>query len=233
MVHCQALSDVDRCEQEPDEARRLNVQTIEHLCRALVGSGALLVSLSTDYVFDGAKGRPYDELDEPSPMSVYGRAKRAAEQVALGYRDGVVVRPSTLFGSGRHNFCNTIIERLHTGAPVEAFTDQTTSPTLTDDLADGIATLIGVLHGSRRPTAPRIYHIANAHGCRRIEFARRVAELLGFDPSLVLPIRMAQQARPARRPAYSVLASRHFEPTTGRTLRGWDEALQAYLRQRR
>lgn len=232
VIHAQAMSDVDRCELEPAQAEAMNAQTVEHLCRALKASGVPVLVLSTDYVFDGTKGRPYDEDDAPNPLSVYGRSKWAGERIALRYRGTLVVRPSTLFGPGRDNFCDTIAERARRGTAVQAFVDQATSPTYTDDLAGALEAILRALRGAAGRQMPRIVHVTNAGGCRRMEFAARVVELLGAPASLVQPIRMEEQARPARRPAYSVLTSRHLAAMIGTTLRPWDEALHAYLRRR-
>lgn len=230
VIHTQALSDVDRCEQEPEEAERQNTRTTEFLCRALEGSSAWLVGVSTDYVFDGAKGRPYDERDVPAPLSVYGRSKLAAEQVILRYARGIVVRVSTLFGPDRTNFCNTLVERLRRWETVQAFTDQTTSPTYTDDVADGMAQLIERLMEEPAASAlPRLYHLTNQGGCRRIEFATAVATMIGAETSLIQGLEMRAQHRPAPRPAYSALTSCHLEHVIGRTLRPWHDALRAYL----
>ena len=230
VIHTQAMSDVDGCEREPTRAQQENTQTVEHLCEALKGRAVPVFILSTDYVFDGAKGRPYDEADEPHPLSVYGHTKLAGERVALRYPKTFVIRPSTLFGPGRDNFCNAIMQRAKQQEPIDVFSDQATSPTYTVDLAEGIQALLDAMARHPHRAWPRVYHMANGGGCRRVEFAHRVLELLGYATSLVRPLRMAQQPRPAPRPPYSVLTSRHLEPLIGRTLRPWDDALRAYLR---
>lgn len=232
VIHAQALSDVDQCEREPDVAHAQNVQTIAHLIHALRPHEPLLVHLSTDYVFDGVKGAPYEEGDEPKPISVYGASKLEAEGLVLGYRRSVVVRPSTLFGPGRMNFCDHIISRLTAKQEVEAFTDQVTSPTYTEDLAIAIGELCAVLLRSWNTQQPRILHMANAGAISRVAFATRVADLLGCSRELIQGIPMASQRRPARRPPYSALTTIHLKRVIGRTLRPWDDALQAYLRQR-
>ena len=226
------MSDVDRCELEPALAREQNVLAVEHLIRGLPGGKALLVFVSTDYVFDGTKGLPYDERDAPRPISVYGLSKWEAEQAVRRYPRSVVVRTSTLFGPGRSNFCDHIASQLRAGKPVEAFIDQTTSPTSTEDLAEGIEELSAALARSWGAATPRLYHMANAGASSRVAFARRIAQLLGCSEALVRPIPMEAQRRPARRPPYSALASLHLRAVIGRTLRPWDDALRAYLRQR-
>ncbi len=232
VIHCQALSDVDRCEREPDEAYAQNAGTIHHLLEALQGSGARFIYVSSDYVFDGRKGSAYDEQDRPNPLSVYGKAKREGEQVALRSPGAVVARPSTLFGSGRMNFCDSIVERVRAGQPVDAFLDQVTSPTYTTDLAEGLADLGLALANAPEWTGPRIFHMVNAGSCTRAGFAHRVVELVGGSHALVREIPMASQPRPAPRPACSALTSISLHQIIGRSLRSWDEALQAYLQPR-
>ena len=232
VIHTQAMSDVDRCEREPEEAQRMNVHTVDHLCEALRERAIPMFLLSTDYVFDGRKDSPYDETDTPHPISVYGHTKLAGERIVLRMPQTFVIRPSTLFGPARDNFCDTIVRRARQHEPVEAFIDQATSPTYTEDLAEGIHGLMDAIAQAPHRIWPRVYHVANAGGCRRVEFAHRVVELLGASASLVKPIRMEEQARPAKRPAYSVLRSQHVAGLIGKTLRPWDDALQAYLRQR-
>jgi dTDP-4-dehydrorhamnose reductase len=232
VIHAQAMSDVDRCEQEPEAAQEQNIQTSANLIEAAASVGAWLVHLSTDYVFDGEKGSPYDERDAPNPLSVYGRSKLAGERAALRYARAVVVRPSTLFGPARMNFCDHIVTRLKAGEPVEAFTDQTTSPTYTADLAEGLAALVIALGRAGKAGLPRVCHMANAGWTSRIDFARRVAGLIGASAALIRGIPMAVSQRPAPRPRNSSLTTVHGPQLIGRTLRAWDDALEAYLRWR-
>jgi len=230
VIHTQALSDVDRCEREPALAAELNVQTVANVVEACESTESVLLALSTDYVFDGRKGAPYDESDPPHPINTYGRSKLEGERAALSYPLSVVIRPSTLFGPGRMNFCDYVVSRVKTGQPVEAFIDQVTSPTYTKDLADGIGELLAAIRRvSFRALPSRIVHMANTGGCSRLEFAQRVADLLGAPRTHIRAIQMAQQERPAPRPPFTMLTSLHLPQLIGRRLRSWDEALQAYL----
>jgi dTDP-4-dehydrorhamnose reductase len=230
VIHAQAQSDVDVCEQQPELADRQNVQTAEHLCRALAQRDAVVIGISTDYVFDGAKGRPYDEQDACRPLNVYGRTKVAVEALVRELPRGIVARVSTLFGPDRLNFCGFAAARLAAGAPVEAFSDQVTSPTYTVDLADGLAALIQAAQQRRGSVLPGTVHVVNQGSCGRVELARTVAELVGAPLELVRPVPMAAQRRPAPRPPYSALADTQFRTLVGRSLRGWQDALCEYLR---
>lgn len=230
VIHAQALADVDQCERNPEDAEVQNVRTTSHVVQALRGATALLVYISTDYVFDGTKGAPYHESDRPHPINVYGRSKLEGERITLAHPLSIVVRPSTLFGPGRMNFCDHIVSCVTSGQTVEAFTDQVTSPTYTEDLADGIARLLEAIGRSSVAAFPsRVLHLANAGGCSRLEFAQRVAELLGAPRTQIRGIRMAEQQRPAPRPPCSALMSEYVPQLIGQRLRPWDEALQAYL----
>ena len=230
VIHTQALSDVDRCEQEPALARRMNVEATANLVRALEGLPALLVYVSTDYVFDGRQQTPYVEASAPNPLSVYARSKLEGEQIALQRRGAVVVRPSTLFGPARINFCDAVVQAARERRTIEVFADQTTSPTYTEDCAEAIEALARLPMAER---ASRIYHVANAGACPRVTFAHRILELLGAPRDVARPVRMADQHRPAPRPAYSALGTTELPQAIGRRLRSWDDALQAYLHQRR
>jgi len=229
VIHTQALSDVDRCEQEPHQADLCNRQTTEHLCTILRDTNTVLITVSTDYVFDGRKGSPYHEEDEPHPISVYGRSKLAGERATLRYPRGYVVRPSTLFGPGRMNFCNAIVQHLQRDEPIEAFMDQTTSPTYTEDLAQGLCRVVELMGREDLSRLPRVYHLANAGSCSRVEFAQCVVRLLGGNDALIRAIPMAQQRRPAPRPASSALISRYQQQVLGWSLRSWQDAVRAYL----
>ncbi len=231
VIHAQALSDVDRCELEPTLAREQNVRATIHLIEAIRPLNPLFIQLSTDYVFDGTKGAPYTEADAPNPLSVYGRSKWDAEQLALSYSRGIVIRPSTLFGPGRMNFCQYLAERLAAHQPVDAFLDQTTSPTYTVDLAEGIGALCQALEPVLA-LGTRIYHVANVGGASRVDVAERVADVLGAPRELIQRIPMRAQHRPALRPAYSALSSAQFTSVVGQPLRSWESALTAYLRER-
>jgi len=233
VIHAQALSDVDRCEREPQLAHRMNVETTQHLVEALRGSAGVLVYVSTDYVFDGTQRTPYVEMDRPNPLSVYARSKLDGERTVLEHPTAIVVRPSTLFGPARMNFCNAVVQAAGERRTIEAFSDQTTSPTYTEDCADALEALVRWRMTEPGRAGPRIYHVANDGACPRLTLAYRILELLGAPRDVVRPVRMADQHRPAPRPAYSALGTTELPNAIGRRLRPWDEALHAYLRQRR
>ena len=238
IVHAAAMTDVDACECSPREAIGANVLATYLLARAAQRRGCWLLALSTDYVFDGARRTsPYPETAAPHPVSVYGRTKLLAEVlVDTLVERAMVIRTSTLFGPGRATFVDAVVARASRGERVEAYRDQVTSPTYTVDAAEGIERMITALFS--RPATERlawrgIYHLTNAGGATRVELALAVLRLAGYPASLVRPIRMAQQRRPAPRPRYCALAGRRFIELVGAPLRPWEQALEAYWQWKR
>ncbi len=154
VINAAAMTDVDGCEKNPQEAWALNVRAVEIAALACSKAGTRLTTLSTDYVFDGVKGS-YAEDDPPNPRGVYARTKRAGEEAALILASDVAVCRVAVVYSGhpgaKKTFAATALESLRSGKPVKAFTDQVVSPTLADNAAEMV---IGV-HRSR---AQGVFH---------------------------------------------------------------------------
>ena len=222
VVNCAAFTDVDGAESDPVGAMRVNADGARHVAAAAAALGACVVYPSSDYVFDGAKGRPYVESDDPDPLSSYGRSKLAGElATAKANPRHHVVRTSWLFGTGGRNFVETMLE-LGAGRPeVTVVCDQLGSPTYTVHLARAIVRLLqGEGYGTR--------HMAAGGGCSWYDFAVAIFERAGLD-CCVRPITTAEFGRPAPRPAYSVLESERGD-TPG--LPPWQTGLDEYLAER-
>lgn len=199
VVHCAALADVDRCEREPDEARRQNVDATAHVAAAAEAVGAHLVHVSTDYVFDGAQATPYGVDDPTAPVQEYGRSKLAAEAVALD-GGGTVVRTSWVSGVVGASTVRRIVEGAQQGTPLRFVSDQVSQPTVAADLADRLLGLAALRHAG-------IVHATGQGPMTWYEVARAALEGAGLDPALVQPVTLAEAMadRPAPRPTYSVL----------------------------
>lgn len=224
VINCAAYTDVDGCESNTEKAMEVNGEGVGYLAMACRESGALLVQISTDYVFDGGKGAPYNEDDAPRPLSVYGESKLAGEMNAAVAPQHLIVRTQWLYGLHGKNFVETM---LRLGAEKELLTvvdDQVGSPTWTMDLARAIIALVD--KGCRG-----IYHAANREFCSWNTFAKTIFKESGLTVA-VAPMTTAELDRPARRPLYSTLdcgrltADCGFEPQT------WQQALREYLRLR-
>lgn len=201
VIHCAAWTAVDACESDPDRAFAANALAVRWVAEACQRSGAHLVHLSTDYVFDGTLDRPYHEWDTPNPTSVYGASKLAGEHEAgqLG-ADATIVRTSWVCGEHGSNMVRTVL-RLIAQQPVLTFVDdQVGNPTFTVDLA---SKLRGLAVDRRGGT----YHLTNQRSVSWYGFVREIVAAMGRDPAMVAPISSAdlRPARPALRPANSVL----------------------------
>jgi dTDP-4-dehydrorhamnose reductase len=198
VIHCAAWTAVDACESDPDRAFAANADAVRWMREASELAGAHLVTLSTDYVFDGTLDRPYHERDVPNPRSVYGRSKLAGEREAGP--DATVVRTSWICGEHGSNIVRTVL-RLTAEHDTLAFVDdQRGCPTFAADLAP----MLRRLAVDRRTG---IHHVTNQGPVTWYEFARSIVAAMGKDPAMVRPIRTADldPPRAAERPANGVL----------------------------
>ncbi len=198
VVHSAAYTMVDACETETESAWRVNAYGSWLVARACAEVDAAMVYLSSDYVFDGALGRPYTEFDAVNPTSVYGRTKEAGEQkVRQTLPSHYIVRTSWVHGASGGNFARTMLRLGRERGAVSVVDDQTGSPTFTADLAPQIRRLVGTgMHGT--------YHVTNSGHCTWFEFAREIFALAGLTVDLT-PTDTASFDAPAPRPAFSVL----------------------------
>jgi len=227
VVNAAAMTHVDRCEREPEAARRANAEGPERLAQACEERGFRLVHVSTDYVFAGDAQRPYREDDPPAPASEYGRSKLEGERRVLARcPSALVVRTSWVFGRGR-NFVAAILaqaaerRRLGDPSPLRVVDDQRGRPTYAADLAAGIQALVEA--GARG-----LYHVANRGEATWWELARASLDEAGFGELGVERIRTGDLSLPAPRPTYSVLDCSKAEGLGVRP-RSWRDALRAFL----
>jgi dTDP-4-dehydrorhamnose reductase len=222
IINAAAYNDVDGAEQAPEQAFKVNAAGPGYLADAAARTGAELVHISTDYVFDGRKGAPYTESDHPDPLSVYGRSKYEGELQVLGSQaSACILRTAWLYGSWGKNFVKAILAAAEGGGPLKVVADQVGSPTWTRHLGKAIGDLI-------RTPARGLFHVANGGACSRFEFARAIVA----GRVEVLPITSAEAGRPAPRPANSSLASERWASTGLRPLPDWSAALAEFLRER-
>jgi dTDP-4-dehydrorhamnose reductase len=198
IMHAAAWTAVDACESDRDRAMRDNGEATRNVVEAARASGAKVMYVSTDYVFDGTKPTPYVETDTPNPTSVYGESKLAGER-AMGEGDSIV-RISWVCGFHGNNMVKTIMRLMDTNPTLSFVDDQIGHPSFADDVAEGMVTLV-----ERGVTG--IWHLTNQGVVSWYEFARDVVALCGGDPEMVKPIATSQlnPPRPAKRPANSVL----------------------------
>ncbi len=222
VINCAAWTDVDGAEEAEEEATAVNGVAAGDVAAAAAEVGASVVYVSSDYVFDGAKGAPYVETDQTAPLSAYGRGKLAGEEAtATANKRHFVVRSSWLFGIGGSNFVETMLRLASTQNEVLVVRDQIGSPTYTWHLAYGIVRLIeGVEFG--------IHHMAAGDTCSWYDFAREIFDQAKVE-CLVLSATTDMLGRPAPRPPFSALESQREHAIE---LPPWRDGLAAYLSQR-
>src|SRR5271165_3081885 len=225
IVLAAAYTDVDGCEGNPELAFAVNRDGAVNVAAAARDVGARLVFLSSDYVFDGKKTTPYETGDARNPQSVYGRTKAEAEIKLVGLMpDCCIARTSWLFGTGGKCFPDTILKLAASRPALDIVNDQRGCPTYAVDLSRAII-------GLCRNQASGIVHVTNAGDCTWFEFACEIVKSAGLVTE-VRPVSSQQMARPAPRPAYSVLSPRSLQ-RYGIAMPAWQDALSRYLQDRK
>ena len=227
-VNAAGFTQVDRCEREPELARRANAEAPAVLGRACAEAGARLVHVSTDYVFAGDARRPYREDDPTGPRSVYGHTKLDGDRAVLAASpDFLVVRTSWVFGKGR-NFIAAVLDQAaarragRASGPLRVVADQTGRPTYAVDLAAAIVQLVTA--GARG-----VVHVANTGATTWWDLARCALDEGGYADIAIDRIQTSELVTDAVRPAWSVLDTARAE-ALGVKMRSWQEAVTAYLR---
>jgi dTDP-4-dehydrorhamnose reductase len=228
LLNTTAYHRVDDCESQPEMAYAVNVLAVLNLVHIANELNAVLVHISTDYVFDGKAQLPYTEKSEPFPLSVYANSKLAGELLVRAMaRRHFLIRSCGLYGAaGSHgkggNFVETIRARARRGEPIRVVNDQVVTPTYTVDLANQIARVLLTEHFG-------LFHMTNAGSCTWYEFASAVLEMSGQDADLA-PTTSEIYRAPAIRPKYSVLENARLQQLGLDEMRHWRDALAAYLK---
>lgn len=227
IVNCAAYTKVDAAESNEAMANAINGSAVEFLANAASAINALLVQVSTDFVFDGSKRTPYEINDEPNPQSIYGKSKLLGEFAASHATQHLLVRTSWLFGAHGPNFVEAILNQIRKGTnPLRVVDDQRGRPTYTPHLAHAIIRLARL--ACQSADARGTVHYADAGECTWFEFARAIVEECGATTE-VRPVKTDEFPRPAKRPPYSVLSTERYERLTGVSPEPWRHGLREYL----
>lgn len=230
LVNGTGLTNVDRCEQDREEARVVNTVAPGVMARSAEARGARLIHFSTDYVFDGTQREPYTESDVAHPCGWYGATKLDGENEVLATgRLGMVVRVSWVFGPAKPSFVDALISRAQTEDHVEAIADKFSSPTSAVDAAEWMEPFFDLdLPGG-------LYHACNSGACSWQEYgtyALAVASEAGIPvrTKTVAPLRLAEMKQfIAPRPIFSILSTRKLASVTGISPRHWHDSLRDYI----
>jgi dTDP-4-dehydrorhamnose reductase len=231
VINTAAFHNVDRCEAEPDPAFTVNALGARNVASVADSTGAVLIHISTDYVFDGLAGRPYVEQDAPAPLNVYGNSKVAGEffvrSIARRY---FLVRVSGIYGQhpcrakGGLNFVEMMLKLARERGEVRVVDNEIVTPTPTAEIAKQLLVLSGT-------TDYGIYHASSEGSCSWYEFASAIFELSGTRVKLDRAQPGEFPAR-AKRPQYSVLENKALKDRSLNIFTHWKNGLSEYLKHR-
>ncbi len=224
VINCAAWTDVDGCESDHDRALAANTSGPENLAMASRNAGAVLITISTDYVFDGTKQGFYTQRDDPNPTSFYGVSKLLGERKAQqAFARTIVVRTGFIFGSGGRNFLSTLVARAGRGETLKAISDAWGTPTYAPHLAARLRELAEL-------DLPGVFHVVNSgDGASYEEFTRAALEAAGYDQTNLETVTMGSLNRPAPRPSNSRLKCLLSEAIGLTPLPLWREALSDFI----
>lgn len=223
IVNCAAYTDVERAEENEAAADRLNRLAPANLAAAAAATGATLIHISTDYVFDGRAHTPYTEQAPTAPLSVYGRTKLAGEQaVETSGCSYLILRTAWLYSAFGNNFLKTMLRLTAERESLKVIFDQIGTPTYAGDLALGI---FSVIEGGQLRGHEGLYHFSDEGVCSWYDFAVEIAAAAGHDKCRIEPCSTAEYPTKAPRPAYSVLDKGKFKTTFGIEIPHWRESL--------
>ncbi|MGW5253426.1 dTDP-4-dehydrorhamnose reductase [Streptomyces sp. NPDC004012] len=229
VVNCAAWTDVDGAEHSEAAATAVNGTGVRHLARACADTGALLLHISTDYVFPGDARRPYPEDAPTAPVNAYGRSKREGERAVAELLPGTgyIVRTAWLYGAHGRNFVTTMLDLAARRPTLDVVADQHGQPTWARALARQLAALGRAALAGRAPAG--IYHGTAAGHTTWHGLARETFRLSGLDPARIRPVGSDKFPRPAARPAFGVLGHDNWARAGLAPLPSWDDQLIAAL----
>jgi len=206
VIHTVAYPNVDFCETHPQDAKFLHVKLTEQIAKVCESINSKIFYFSTDAVFDGTSETAYSEVDEPNPLSYYGKTKLEAEKILIkASNKNVVLRTTVIYGSDeKSRFTNWVLKKLYNNEPVPAFTDQFNTPTLVDDLCKSIMHII-------EKDVSGIFHASGKTCLSRYDFAKKLAKIFSMDENLIIPTLSSNTKQIAPRPEKGCLNSQHLE----------------------
>jgi len=229
IVNCAAYNFVDRAEDEPAQAARINSTAVRNIVQVIKGSQCRFIHFSTDYVFDGNSNVPYSETSSTSPAGVYGNSKLAGEKEALAHNLSMVVRTSWLYSSFGENFVKTIIRKGKEKGLLKVVFDQIGSPTYAADLASAVIQIVSGVIRNQTAFYAGIYQYSNEGVCSWYDFATEIIREAGIECN-VLPVRSSEYPTRAKRPHYSVLDKSKIKETYNLEIPHWRSSLQKCIR---
>jgi len=227
VINCAAYTAVDKAEEDSENAVALNMGIPELLGKICLNKNIKLIHFSTDYVFDGKSSLPYREVDEPIPLSQYGRSKLLGEQALTNNPNAVIIRTSWLYGEYGNNFMKTILRIASERDLVSVVSDQIGTPTYTGDLARLVVKIIELSDDGG--FVPGLFHFSNEGLASWYDFAWEIISMAGYKCKTI-PVSTEEYPLPARRPHFSVLDKSKIKNEFGIEIPYWKESLNNALK---
>ncbi|MBQ6226952.1 MAG: dTDP-4-dehydrorhamnose reductase [Prevotella sp.] len=224
IVNCAAFTAVDLAETEREKCTTLNTLAPAYLATAIEKQGGWMIQISTDYVFNGKSHRPYLEDDTPSPDSVYGSTKLAAELgVSKFCQRSMIIRTAWLYSSFGKNFVKTMLRLGREKEALGVVFDQVGTPTYARDLAKAI------MHIIEKGIQPGVYHYTDEGVASWYDFTKSIHRIAGIDTCKVSPLHTEEYPTPAKRPPYSILDKTKIKQAYGLEIPHWEDSLRECL----
>lgn len=230
IINCAAYTSVDKAEDEPELAFKINADGPLNIAQIAVKKNARLIHISTDYVFDGTKEGAYLETDLPNPINIYGKSKFKGEKnIAETIKTYFIIRSAWLYGKNGANFVRTMLNLFREKTEVKIVADQWSSPTYASDLAEAVIRIIDI-----DPVTFGLYHFTNEGRTNWHQFATEIynfAKIEGLiDRSVrILPIETGQYQTKAKRPVNSYLSKEKISRDFNLNLIPWKESLARFI----
>jgi len=221
VINCAAYNEVDKAEDDVENCYKLNCYAPYYLAKASKEIGAVFITYSTDFVFDGKKGEPYTENDKPNPISTYGKSKYEGEESVLKeYENSIIIRTSWLFGINGKNFNTQVINWAKSRNELKIVDDQISSPTYSYDLADFTLKLL-------KKDVYGLFHFSNSGIASKYDQAKYLLEKIKWKGAL-LRAKSSEFSLKAQRPAFSKLDSEKIEGITSSKILSWQSGLDRW-----
>ena len=228
IINCAAYTQVDQAETDKEKALRINGQAVGEIAIEASRLEALLIHISTDYVYGGKKNTPFIESDPCEELNVYGQTKRIGEQKALSLNSNtLVLRTSWLYAQHGQNFIKSMLRFAREKDQLNVVYDQVGSPTYAPDLAECVLKFIKIYDSSDSSIAG-IYNYSNEGVCSWYDFAREAIRAKGIHTP-IHPVRTEAFPRPAQRPSYSLMDKSKIKAVLGITIPHWKDSLMKML----
>lgn len=225
IINCAAYTAVDKAEEDRETCRLVNTEAVRIIGESAAVTGARIIHISTDYVFDGKNHRPYTEEDVPHPLSVYGQTKYEGEKALMNaHNKAMILRTSWLYSEYGNNFVKTMLRLAQEHKEVRVVADQIGTPTYAGDLADALVEML-----TNDIFTPGIYHFSNEGACSWYDFAHEIFKQ-SHQNTTVTPIGTVDYPTRAQRPYYSLLNKNKIKSILHRGIPHWTEGLNNCLR---